>query len=490
MLVAATAQAAPPRARGELVFADGRTLREPRVLDHRTSGAWQVTWERDRGVAHTFTGSYVEAPGATADASLAERAAREFLAAHLDLIAPGTAAADFTVVANRLDGEVRSVGFEQRWHGLRVVGAQVGFTIAHDHLFAVLARAEPAISPAPSRLITGRAPRGERVVLITPERTRVVELVRRGEWELYLDDTGEVARQSMRRDATGTLEYNAGLRYASGSRGAFAASTAAIEVDGTPTTTTATGTFTWPGSASASVVPSCTGNEVMVVNQAGAAATTSLTVPAGGAAIWNVANSELDDAQVSTYVYGTRRRRARAADRSRGRDVARSRSCSTSTNRTRATRSRPATPSTSRARPRTARTPGASPTSCFTSSATRCTSTRSSPGSARPTSHSRRASRTSTRRTSPRIRGSGADSTSTNAALRDIDPAGVERVYPDDVDFDAHVTGEIVSGALWDLRKALIAQLGHDPGVALTEQLFLGVMRRASDICRPRTPRR
>ena len=40
----------------------------------------------------------------------------------------------------------------------------------------------------------------------------------------------------------------------------------------------------------------------------------------------------------------------------------------------------------------------------------------------------------------------------------------------------------IVSGALWDLRKAFIAQLGHDPGVALTEKIFLGVLRRAADL--------
>jgi hypothetical protein len=171
----------------------------------------------------------------------------------------------------------------------------------HDRLFAMLAQAEPGISAALPR---GRA-RGERVVLVTPAGPRVVDRVRQGEWDVFLDDTGEVARQSTLRDASGTLEYNAGVRYASGARTDVVARTATITVNSIATTTTTAGTFTWPGNASASVNPSCTGSEVMVVNQAGPAATASLTVPANGAAIWNVANIELDDAQVSAYVYGT-----------------------------------------------------------------------------------------------------------------------------------------------------------------------------------------
>src|SRR3569623_2103319 len=67
----------------------------------------------------------------------------------------------------------------------------------------------------------------------------------------------------------------------------------------------AKGTFSWTGTNPATVVPSCSGTEVMVVNQAGAAATTSLSVLPGGGAIWSAANVELDDAQLSTYVYGT-----------------------------------------------------------------------------------------------------------------------------------------------------------------------------------------
>ena len=86
-----------------------------------------------------------------------------------------------------------------------------------------------------------------------------------------------------RREATGTLEYNAGVRYAAGTRSDVPAHTANLTANGATTTTSATGTFTFTGANPATVAPTCTGTEVMVVNQAGAAATTTLSVPNGGA---------------------------------------------------------------------------------------------------------------------------------------------------------------------------------------------------------------
>src|SRR5262249_47184908 len=62
----------------------------------------------------------------------------------------------------------------------------------------------------------------------------------------------------------------------------------------------------------------------------------------------------------------------------------------------------------------------------------------------------------------------------TDAAVRDIDPPNYEMSYPRDLNIDAHISGEIISGALWDLRKTL--------GVTQTEKIFAGVMQRAPDI--------
>lgn len=463
----ATAQASPNR--GDMIFADGHR-EPPRVLAMRTLGDWKITWDRQRGVVATIYGSHVDAPGSSADPVSAERAARAFIAERIDLLDPG---GEFVVVANRLDGEVRSVGFEQRWHGMRVVGGQLGVVFAHDRLFALTSQAVPNVSA-----VLMKSPvHGERVVL----GHRVVDRVRDGEWEIYSDDHGEVARQSNRRDASGTLEYNAGVRYASGPRSDVPAHTASLTANGTVTTTSATGTFTFTGANPANVTPTCTGTEVVVVNQAGAAATTTLSVPNGGAAIWNVANIELDDAQVSTYVYGTiATARAKQLD--------------------------PATAAW--IDPFVFYVNEVNPCNAYSDpegvhlakSVEGCENTgRVADIVFHEFGHSMHnheiisgvgffdsalaeglADFNAANITEDSGIGRGLDFTNTPA--REIDPVGFEHVYPFDITGDAHITGEIVSGALWDLRKALIAELGHDPGIAATERVFVGVMRRASDL--------
>jgi hypothetical protein len=55
-------------------------------------------------------------------------------------------------------------------------------------------------------------------------------------------------------------------------------------------------------------------------------------------------------------------------------------------------------------------------------------------------------------------------------------------VYPRDLTGISHYTGLIISGALWDLREQLIAKLGKAPGIAAAEQIFLGILERASDL--------
>jgi hypothetical protein len=62
--------------------------------------------------------------------------------------------------------------------------------------------------------------------------------------------------------------------------------------------------------------------------------------------------------------------------------------------------------------------------------------------------------------------------------LRDIE---INRVWPDDIG-EIHQTGRIVAGALWDARKALVAVLGEEAGIAHADQLFWAVASRASDI--------
>ncbi|MEO8552591.1 MAG: hypothetical protein ABI678_21590, partial [Kofleriaceae bacterium] len=402
------------------------------------------------------------------DPARAEAIARVWLTEH----EPGS---EFVVVANRLDEGIRSVGFEQRWHGMKVIGGQVGFVFAHDKLTLVLPRVVEGLHPIEARV------RGERVVLRTASGDRIVAHVREGDDDVYRDDRGEVARESRRRAASGTLEYNAGVRYASGARDNTNARTAAITVNGVATTTTTTGGFTWPGSADATVAPSCTGTEVMVVNAAGGAASASLTVQAGGGVIWNAANSELDDAQISTYVYGTA-----AAERAKRIDPAASAWLA----------------------PFVFYVNETNPCNAFSTGdavhlargATECENTGrvadvvyhefghalhfheviSGVGSYQLQLSEGLADFNAANLTEDPGIGRGLDFT--DVAQRELDPPGRELRYPTDVTPDNHASGDIIAGALWDLRKALIAELGHDRGVALVEKIFLGVMRRAQDL--------
>jgi len=251
----------------------------------------------------------------------------------------------------------------------------------------------------------------------------------------------------------------------------------------------------WTGTSAATVVPSqvpqvpmepCTspiaGDYVCVVNQAGPAATTSLMVPPGGSAVWDLASDELGDAQLATYVHANlAKARARIVnpsitpwlDTRLQFFVNENGSCNAYST--------------------------GNDVHLFRKSATCENSGRLADVVYHEFGHSVHNHSV--------IMGMGlyeshlsegladffaADITDDPAVgrgfflddgpLRDIDPVGRERVYPLDFDFDPHISGMIISGALWDLRKALIRQLGPAAGIARTEKVFTGVMQHADDI--------
>src|SRR6185295_3535930 len=55
-------------------------------------GTWQAAWDVATGVPKRIWGSGIAAPGASADPAIAERVARQVLADHVALLAPGAAA--------------------------------------------------------------------------------------------------------------------------------------------------------------------------------------------------------------------------------------------------------------------------------------------------------------------------------------------------------------------------------------------------------------
>jgi MYXO-CTERM domain-containing protein len=67
--------------------------------------------------------------------------------------------------------------------------------------------------------------------------------------------------------------------------------------------------------------------------------------------------------------------------------------------------------------------------------------------------------------------------------IRESNPPGKEYVYPTDINpQDPHAGGMILSGAMWDLRVALIAKYGYDAGRAKHDAIYYGIIQHAPDM--------
>jgi cysteine-rich repeat protein len=450
-----------------------------RHLVGKPLAGWRAIWDSDTGVPIALYGSSVAAPGSVADPAAAERAARAFLAANLGALAPGASVRDFEVVKNELDGSLRTVSMRQTSNGMPVIGGSLMFVFGHDRLFAVSSHALPNVRVAE---------RGGHAVLPLVENGAVVyhavDIEKDGDhWEIYRTPDGkELARANQRMYATGTLVYDVGQRYATGVRVNAPAPGAQITVDGTATTTGSDGTFSWTGAGSATVVPSVTSSILDVTTAQGSAATASLTAQPGQDVVWSAANDEIADAQISTFIYGgivkARDRLINPAvaswlDTQFSMDVNESGACNAYAT--------------------------ADGTHFFASSA-QCQNTgriadivfhefghafhyHSYLGAGSVDSALSEGVADFNSANITEDPGIGRGFYYNDNPVRQIDPPGHEWSWPQDViQVDPHQTGLIFSGAMWDLRNALVKDLGHAAGVAQTEAIFAGVLQRAADI--------
>lgn len=508
-LTVGTAHAFVPDGDGALVVASGTQPRRARTIEPARITGWQATRDRDTGVVTQMWGSYVEVPGAIADAAIAERAARAFLSEHLGELAPGARSDDFVLVANRVDDGKRTVAFAQTWNGLRVVGGQLHVVFARDRLFAIgsdalpdvhaaLPRARPASTTRAAAWLTTQThvtptlrATGERVVLPIIRGPRDIEYrvadvadatAPHQRWDVYIGPDGEpIARASRVHYAMSTLELDVGKRYASGTRIAAPAALAQITVDGAPMTTAADGTFSWPTTVAASVDATLTGSVVRVSNAAGTTATATLTAQPGQPVVWSLAGSEFDDAQLSAYVYANIAKVA-------GKRI----------NPGLAWLDQPLDVNVNVNDNCNAFSTGDS--IHFFRASVACENTaRVADVVEHEFGHSFHQQSI--------IQGAGGFDFSTVEGLadffaaniendsgigrgffytddpvREIDPVGGEKIYPRDLSPVSHITGFIISGALWDLRKQLIDKLGTTAGIAATEKIFLGILQRAPDL--------
>lgn len=480
--------------------------------------AWKAYWDADTSVPGRIFGVGIPMPGTIDSDFAAERAARDLLEAHIDLLAPGADLSNFVLVSNELHNGVRTVGFFQHHRGLRVVGGQVSFRFKADRMVAVGSEALPHVNIEPnSARIGDKAARdkaaswiandfGSKTSIRSIDGVVILPLVRDtgatyreavrvvvdgqqpvGRWNVYLDaTTGEpIAREQLLKfqqaTRTGTIRYNSPERHPGASRVDWPARTASLIVDGAAAETNNSGEVSWTGSSTVTIRSSVIGPRVRVVNDAGNEAIAQFDLANGATHIWDARDDELVDAQLNTFI-------ASHVVLDRAKVIA---------------------PTMRYLNEQLRATVNLDNGSCnafsdgttinFYQSSRMCENTgRIADVVYHEFGHGFHAHAV--------IRGvgefesalseGGSDymaATVTNdpgmgrgffrndQPLRHIDQPNGEARWPEDVG-ESHTTGIIFAGALWDLRKSLIGALGEEAGIRHTDALFYAAMQRSSDI--------
>ncbi len=479
---------------------------------HAFGPSW-AAWDDATDVPRQILVHGAPAPGVVASATTAEHFATALLHDHLELLAPGTTLADWTLVTNEVDGGTRVVAFAQRHAGLEVLGGQLSVQVSRDRLVAVRSRAWPDVAiVARTAAVVGDATArhearawiaadvshaatahavGTPQILALPdglgglEYREVVAVdvkAPRSRWVVWLDAaTGNpVARRQTLLHASGTLLYDVPLRGPLAERANLPAPFTDITIDGAPTTTDAVGTVAFVDAVT-TVGTSVEGPFARVVNAAGDEATTFLDIPDGGAGVWSGPDDELLDAQLAAWVHTNEvKEHIRAIDPdlpwldsqiqvtvNRDDDECNANSDGDSINFFVANE---VCENTARLADVVYHEFGHSTHSQSIVDGVGSFDTALSEGisdylSATLTNDSGLA------------RGFFYD----DEPLRELDPPGFEHKWPDDIG-EVHYTGLIIGGALWDLRELLIAKHGYELGVQLTDRIFYEATRRAVDI--------
>lgn len=481
--------------------------------------AWHAAWDAATGVPSRIWGAGMPAPGSVAHADVAERFARQVLADHIALLAPGASASDFELVSNHFDGTMRSIGFIQRAGGRRVVGGQISFRFKADRLFVIGSEALPYVFVATPRarlapaVLHDRAlgslraafalpaapvsSLGEEVIvpLVADDGVLGYRLARPatidggadGRYLGYVDvATGEVlAARQLNMYATGTVLYSTVDRFPSADRPRVArpATRAQITVAGAAQTTTTTGTVTWSPDSPTSVNTSVTGDLVTIVNKAegNAAATATLTLAPGDSLVWDASAAPEDDAQVNTFIAtGIAKEYVRqnldaampTLDEQMIANVNIDQNCNAffdgkAINFFHATAD--------------CQNTGLLEDVVFHEYGHRVHTAEIIEGVGDFDSAMSEGAADFLAASITGDAGMGRGFYYTDMPLRDLDPPDMEWTWPLNIG-EAHHTGQIFGGIFWDLRKQLIADLGETQGIAVVNKIYVGALRRAVNI--------
>lgn len=512
--------ASGPAARAYRALAWNRTPRAAarawQAFEAEAGAGWQAQWDADTGVPVRLFGPGLPVPGSVASADRAAAYARAFLARHIALLAPGSAPADFTVVSNHFDGDMRTVGMSQHYQGMRVLSGQVSFRFKSDRLFVIAAEAlphvrapAPLLSPsavaladvaehwlraevsAPAGDMRATAVDGPYVLPVVSRGAVAYHTVMRvtaagraplGRWHVYVDahTSAPVAREQTLRFAEGTVLYNVVERYSGAGRVDVPASRAALLVDGEAQVSDESGTTSWIGDQPASVTVQVLGPLVRVNNDEGDEATDSFLLAAGGSVVWDARDSERVDAQLNAFIHSQI-----------AKDYVR--------------RFAPRLPFLDK--PLAARVNIANNCNAYSDGESihffqaneDCENTaRLADVIYHEFGHALH--RQALIEGAGLFEGSLSEGLAdylaatinddpamapgffyTEEPLRHVDPDDFEHRWPEDIS-EVHYTGLIFAGAMWDLRKALIAMHGQEQGVAIADRLFFAAVQRASDI--------
>ena len=495
------------------------------------AGTWQAAWDVATGVPTRIWGPGIPAPGADADPAIAAQLAWQELADHLQLLAPGASIGDFQLASNSYDGNIRSVGFYQLARGRRVVDGQVSFEFKHDRLFVIGSEAMPSVSfPIPQGRIDAARVRAHATARLrqlvqlpaAPVRSLgddvVLPLVADGgvlgyrlvspleidggadgRYLAYADVAtgGIVAVRQENLYATGTVLYHGIDRYPARGRVDRPAPHAYVQVNGQPVTTGPDGTVAWSPDAPEPLQTAIAGDYVTVVNKAMVAETAQATlqITPGGDVVWDASGSTVtqadgtddhqDDAQVNAYL-----------DVNIVKQFVRDH-----IDPAMPTIDMPLTVNVNLAQSCNAYFDGTSLNffHATAQSANGCQNT----ALVQDVAFHEFGHDLHTQEIIPGVgifdgamsegagdflavsitgdSGMGRGFFYNDTPLRELDPPDMEYRWPEDIG-EIHHTGLIFGGAFWDLRKAAIAQLGQDAGVALTLKLYLGALRRSIDI--------
>ncbi|HTJ47576.1 MAG TPA: hypothetical protein VL463_36010 [Kofleriaceae bacterium] len=489
----------------------------------RTFGTAGTTWDVDTGVPLRIWGAGIAVPNGNADPLAAERAARNLLVEHLALLAPGSSPLDWQLYANVERNDIRTVVFTQTWRGLPVLGGRIEFELKRDRLFLIGSEALPNVDAAmPSRWIpddvarknaadwagaayaarmTAGAVKPAAILPIISQRagttfhvvsTVVVDSTDPfAQWNVYVDAaTGApVARHETLAFATGTLLYHVPKSYPQAGYNDRPALFVTSQVNGAASTADKNGLLTWGTTTAATVAPGLAGTFVKVATKTGTTAAASLTLQPNDSVAWDLTADEKQDAQIDAYINANDAKQYAFAHIDANLPwlkavipvfVNENATCNAYSN----------------GDDIHFFIAGTSP-----SGTTHCSNTgRINDVLYHEFGHSLNANSfvgdwqqvdggfgegqadvyAQTMIDSSAL-GLGFFSDNLTKPIRESNPPRKEYIYPKDTG-EVHDSGMILSGAMWDLRVALIAKYGHDLGRQKHDDMYYGIIQHAPDM--------